>query len=306
MQKSYSRIKTGKANEITKNTEETVMTQQEFTKQIGLFEKYLRNEEKSGATVEKYLRDVRAFLSFLSDFPKDESIRKEHTIAYKEYLTGQYAPASVNSMLTAMNLFLKFIGQTGLCVKLLKIQRQIFCGEEKELRKEEYHRLVKAAEGTRLSYIMQTISGTGIRVSELQYITVEAVLAGKATVSCKNKTRVIFIPKEVQRVLREYIKQAGVKSGAVFVTKSGKPINRSNLWRDMKALCRRAKVSEKKVFPHNLRHMFARLFYSVDRDIVKLADILGHSSINTTRIYTIESGRQHIAGIERVPKILTT
>ena len=283
-----------------------IMTRRNYAEQLKLFESYLRDEEKSRATMEKYLRDVRSFLSFLSGFPEEEVICKEHTMAYKEHLTEQYAPASANSMLTAMNLFLRFVGADQLCVKLIKIQRQMFCQEDKELCKEEYHRLVKAADGSRLSYIIRTICGTGIRVSELQYITVEAVIAGKATVNCKNKTRIIFIPKEVQRFLREYIKKAGVKSGAVFVTKSGKPINRSNIWRDMKALCKKAGVSEKKVFPHNLRHMFARLFYSVDKDIVKLADILGHSSINTTRIYTIESGRQHIAGIERVQKILTT
>lgn len=282
------------------------MTQRQLTEQIKLFENHLREEEKSKATVEKYLRDAHAFLSFLSDFPEEELICKEHTMAYKEYLIGHYAPASANSMLTAMNLFLRFTGKSGLCVKLLKIQRQIFCCEEKELNKEEYQRLINAANGSRLSYIIRTICGTGIRVSELQYITVEAVFAGKAIVSCKNKTRIIFIPGEVQKVLREYIKKEKVRSGPVFVTRSGKPLNRSNIWRDMKALCQKAKVSEKKVFPHNLRHMFARLFYSIDKDIVRLADLLGHSSINTTRIYTIESGRQHLAGIEKVQKILTT
>ena len=163
--------------------------------------------------MEKYVRDVRVFLSFLSAFPKDEIVRKEHTIAYKEQLTKQYAPTSVNSMLTAMNLFLKFTGQSSLCVRLLKIQRQMFCREDKELSKDEYLRLVKAAEGTRLEYILRTICGTGIRVSELQYITFEAVYAGKATVNCKNKTRVIFIPKAVQKILREYIRKAGIKSG---------------------------------------------------------------------------------------------
>lgn len=282
------------------------MTQRALAEQIRAFEAYLWEEEKSGATVEKYLRDVQAFLFFLSQYRADESIGKEHTVAYKEYLSGHYAPASTNSMLTAMNLFLQFAGESCLCVRLLKLQRQIFCCEEKELNKEEYRRLVRAAEGSRLSYIMRTIGGTGIRVSELQYITVEAVSAGRATVSCKNKTRIIFIPGEVQRFLREYIKKARVRSGAVFVTKSGRPVDRSNIWRDMKALCQRAGVSEKKVFPHNLRHMFARLFYSIDKDIVRLADLLGHSSINTTRIYTMESGKQHIAGIEKVQKILTT
>lgn len=256
--------------------------------------------------MEKYVRDVRKFLSFLSELPKETPISKEHTMAYKEYLAGEYAPASVNSMLTALNLFLRFIGKNHLCVKLMKIQRQIFCREEKELTKEEYHRLIKAADKTRLSYIIQTICGTGIRVSELQYITVESVKTGKATVNCKNKTRVIFIPRAVQKLLREYIRKTGMKTGSVFVTKSGKPINRSNIWRGMQKLCHRASVSEKKVFPHNLRHLFARLFYSIDKDIVRLADLLGHASINTTRIYTIESGEKHLLGLEKVQKILTT
>lgn len=274
--------------------------------QLGAFESYLCNEEKSRATREKYLRDVRGFLSFLSGYPQKVAIGKEHTVAYKAYLSERYAPASVNSMLTAVNLFLRFLGLEQLCVKLMRIQRQIFSREERELTKEEYRRLVEAAEGTRLSYILQTICGTGIRVSELQYITVEAVAAGKATVNCKNKTRVIFLPKAVQKILREYIKKAGVTSGAVFVTKGGKPIDRSNLWREMQALCRKAEVSEKKVFPHNLRHLFARLHYSIEKDIVRLADILGHSSINTTRIYTAESGKLHIAGVEKVQEMLTT
>lgn len=276
-----------------------------YMDQLAKFENHLREEEKSQATIEKYLRDIRRFLSFISDF-SEELIEKMHTLAYKEYLTEQYAPASANSMLIAMNLYLRFVNMEHCCVKLLKIQKQIFCHDEKELTKEEYHRLVKAAGNTRLSYIIQTICGTGIRVSELQYITVEAVAMGKATVNCKNKTRIIFIPKTVQKILREYIKKTGVKKGSVFVTKSGRIINRSNIWRDMQSLCHRANVSVQKVFPHNLRHLFARLFYSIDKDIVRLADLLGHSSINTTRIYTAESGKLHIAGIEKVQKILTT
>lgn len=282
------------------------MTRYSYSEQVKMFECHLRDGEKSPATIEKYIRDVRYFLSFMSGFPENEIICKEHTLAYKEHLTARYAPASVNSMLTAMNLFLRFIGKSQFCVRLLKIQRQMFCREERELTKEEYKRLVAAAKQTRLAYILQTICGTGIRVSELRYITVEAAAGNKVTVSCKNKTRVILIPKAVQKILREYIRRTGVKSGPVFVTKSGKTLNRSNIWRDMQNLCKQANVSEKKVFPHNLRHLFARLFYSVDKDIVRLADLLGHSSINTTRIYTVESGRIHMAGIEKVQEILTT
>lgn len=271
------------------------------------FESYLRNEEKSAATTEKYMRDVHRFIAFLSELPKGTPVGKEHTVKYKKHLCDQgYEPASINSMLVALNCFLRFCGLQKLCVKLLKIQRQLFCAKERELSKDEYRRLVEAADGSSLSYILRTICSTGIRVSELKYITAEAVRAGKATVSCKNKTRVIFIPIPVQKLLREYTKKAGIKNGAVFVTKSGKPIDRSNIWRDMKALCQKAKVSEKKVFPHNLRHLFARLFYSIDKDITRLADLLGHASVNTTRIYITESGQRHLIGLEKVQKILTT
>ncbi len=266
------------------------------------FEAYLRREEKSKATIDKYMRDISCFYVFLSD----RILCKEETIAYKNRLIEEYAPASVNSMLVALNCFLRHIGSQECCVKLLKIQRQIFINEEKELTKQEFRRLVDAAENTRMSLLLQTICGTGIRVGELKYITVEAVHEGKAVVNCKNKTRVIFIPGLIQRLLMKYIKNYGIQSGPVFVTKNGEPLNRSNIWRDMKALCQRAGVSAQKVFPHNLRHLFARTFYSIEKDIVRLADLLGHSNINTTRIYTMETGYQHMNRLEKVQKILTT
>lgn len=265
---------------------------------IGQFKQHLKQEEKSEATIEKYLRDIQHFYSFLEDRP----LCKAETVAYKEKLTEQYAPASVNSMLVALNGFLRFIGQNDCCVRLQKIQRQIFCRENKELTQSEYQRLVKAAGNTQLSYILQTICGTGIRVSELQYITVEAVLAGQATVNCKNKTRVIFIPAPLKRLLKEYIKKSGIQAGSVFVSKNGKPLDRSQIWRKMKGLCERAGVAPGKVFPHNLRHLFARIFYSIKKDIVRLADILGHSSINTTRIYTLETGKQHLNDLTQVQR----
>lgn len=273
-----------------------------YTKEMQRFEQHMIAEEKSAATIEKYLRDIRGFCSHLAG----RRIRKEETVAYKEYLTGQYAPASVNSMLIAINRFLRFLGLRDCCVKLLKIQRQIFCNEDKELTTKELHRLVKAAGNTRLALVIQTICGTGIRVSELQYITAEAVHAGKAVVNCKNKTQVIFIPTSIQKLLKPYMKKSGITAGAVFVTRSGKPLNRRNIWRDMKALCQRAGVSPDKVFPHNLRHLFARTFYSIDKDIVRLADLLGHSSVNTTRIYTMETGNEHRHRLERVEKLLMT
>ena len=176
------------------------------------FEKRMIAEEKSAATIDKYLRDIREFLVFL----QEQSICKQVVIAYKEHLTAQYAPASVNSMLIAVNRFLRFIGLPDCCVRLLKIQRQIFCNEDKELTRQEMHRLVKAAGNTRLALVIQTICGTGIRVSELQYITVEAVREGKAVVNCKNKTRVIFIPTSIQRLLKPYIKKSGITAGAIL------------------------------------------------------------------------------------------
>lgn len=273
-----------------------------MNEQISAFKQHLITEEKSAATIEKYRRDIRCFCDFLAG----RQINKEAAIAYKEHLAENYAPASVNSMLVALNCFLRFIGQSDCCVKTLKIQRQIFCREDKELTKTEYQRLLKAAKNTRLSLVIQTICGTGIRVSELQYITAEAVRAGKAVVNCKNKTRVIFIPTSIQKLLKPYMKKSGITAGAVFVTKNGKPLNRRNIWRDMKALCERADVSSDKVFPHNLRHLFARTFYSVDKDIVRLADLLGHSSVNTTRIYTRETGSEHRHRLERVEKLLMT
>lgn len=273
-----------------------------YTEEISAFRLYLENEEKSKATVEKYLRDVRSFV----DFVKDKSLTKEQTLSFKNILVERYAPASVNSMLVAVNAFLDFIGMSECKVKQLKIQRQLFANEEKELSREEFRRLVSAAEGSRISAVIQTICGTGIRVSELKYITVEAVQRGKATVNCKNKTRVIFIPLQIKKMLKAYIKKTGISAGSVFVTRSGKPLDRSNIWKEMKALCRRARVSENKVFPHNLRHLFARTFYKIEKDIVRLADLLGHSSINTTRIYTTECGADHIRSIEKVCIRLTT
>ena len=268
--------------------------------QLSMFEWSLHKEEKSAATIEKYLRDVRGFLAFLAG----QSIDKAVVIIYKEHLTAQYAPASVNSMLAALNCFLRFIGRADACVKQLKIQRQIFSREDRELTKAEYQRLVRGAENTRLSLVIQTICGTGIRVSELQYITVEAVQAGKAVVNCKNKTRVIFIPTSIQKLLKPYIKKSGVTAGSIFVTKRGRPLNRSNIWREMKALCTGAGVNPKKVFPHNLRHLFARTFYSMEKDIAKLADILGHSSIETTRIYVMATGTEHRRKIEQMGLVI--
>lgn len=272
------------------------------TNQIDRFKEFLISEEKSTATVDKYIRDVMLFLKF----SEAEPFSKALVLKFKDMLIKNYAPASVNSMLAAVNCFLSFTDNSHCKVKQIKIQKQIFAQEEKELSVEEYKRLVKAANGSQLSAVMQTICETGIRVSELSYITVEAVMAGKVAVNSKNKTRIVFIPKHLQKLLKRYIKKAGITAGTIFVTKAGKPLNRSNIWKAMKALCHKADVNEKKVFPHNLRHLFARMFYNIEKDIVRLADIMGHSSINTTRICTVECGKQHIKIIDKISLLLAT
>jgi len=271
-------------------------------KEINAFKEELQCEEKSPATLEKYMRDVKRFRDSLGDGP----ITKESVMEYKKELAARLKATTVNSHLVAVNRFLRFLGREECCVKLLRVQRQMFANEDREMTTKEYGRLVKAAGNTRIGYIIQTICGTGIRISELQYITVDALARGKAVVQCKNKSRVIFLPTQVQRMLKKYIREKHITEGSVFVTRSGKPLNRSNIWREMKALCEKAGIAPEKVFPHNLRHLFARTFYGMEKDIVQLADLLGHSSINTTRIYTIESGARHRRSLEQVNYILFT
>ncbi len=273
---------------------------------ISLFQKHLSMEEKATATVRKYVRDVVAFATYL----RERELVKDLVIAYKQKLAENgYAVRSINSIIASLNAFFVFLGRLDCKLKAIKLQRQIFCSEEKELSRAEYAKLLTAAQkkgNERLYLLIQTICGTGIRVSELKYITVEAVCAGRAVVNCKSKTRVIFIPVSIQKILKAYVRRNEIKSGSVFITKSGQALNRSNIWRDMKALCASAGVSPQKVFPHNLRHLFARTFYSIERDIVRLADLLGHSNVNTTRIYTMETGDQHYMRLEKVQKKLMT
>ena len=267
------------------------------------FRKNLELQEKSTSTIEKYIRDVKAF----SVYAENAAITKEKVIAYKKYLGNNYAVRSVNSMLASINSLFSFLGWHDLRVKSLKLQQQVFCPEEKELTKAEYARLCKTAErkhNERLNLILQTICGSGIRVSELQFITVEAVKNGEAIVNCKAKTRAVFIVKELKQKLLRYAAEQNIKSGMIFVTRTGKPISRTNIWREMKDLCEEANVNPKKVFPHNLRHLFARVFYGIEKDIAKLADILGHSSINTTRIYIISTGTEHRKRMENMRLIL--
>ena len=256
------------------------------------FRSYLIEGEKSPATVEKYLRDVQHFFCHMNGRP----VTKQAVLEYKFYLGETYAVASANSMLASVNVLLRHLGWHDLCVKQLKHQRQAFAPEQKEITRAEYQRLVATAYvqgNNRLGLILQTICATGIRVSELPFITVEAAKRGEAVVHCKGKTRTVLLVKELRTKLLRYAKERGVRTGALFVTRSGRPISRTAVWREMKALCRGAKVAPSKVFPHNLRHLFARTFYAKEKDIVTLADILGHSSINTTRIYTVTTGEEH-------------
>ena len=268
------------------------------------FREYLREEEKSKNTVEKYLRDVAAFAVWLDG----AAVTKDTAVTFKQVLIDSgYAVRSVNSILASLNGLFAFLGWTDCKVKSIKVQREIFCPEEKELTKVEYERLCRTAQkkhNERLNLILQTICGTGIRVSELSFITVDAVRKGEATVSLKGKTRTVFLVKSLQKKLLRYISEQGIQSGAVFVTRTGKPVSRTNIWREMKALCKEANVNPDKVFPHNLRHLFARVFYGIEKDIAKLADILGHSSIETTRIYIISTGTEHRRRMEKMRLIL--
>ncbi len=272
-------------------------------KLINSFKTHLKNDEKSPATVKKYIHDITCF----SDFSEGQSLDKALVLKYKEQLGKMYAPASANSMIAALNVFMEFMEWHDLRVKPFRVQKQVYCPEEKELTKAEYVRLVNAAKqkgNQRLSLIIQTICGTGIRVSELECITVEAVKQGAAVVNCKGKTRTVFIVRELKKKLISYAREQGINTGPVFITRNGKAVSRCNIWRDMKDLCDQAKVSPGKVFPHNLRHLFARTFYGIEKDIAKLADILGHTSINTTRIYIITTGQEHRRKMEAMKLII--
>lgn len=273
-------------------------------KQIVAFAVPLKNEEKSVNTIEKYIRDVCAFYAYADGL----LVTKETVIAYKnKLLTDNYAARSINSMLASINSLFSFLGWADLKVKSIRLQRQIYCPEEKELTKAEYMRLIHTAKqkgNERLNLLIQTICGTGICVSKLQYITVEAVKCGETVVSLKGKTRSVFIVRELQKKLLRYAAEQKITSGAIFITRSGKPTIRTNIWREMKNLCVQAGVNPQKVFPHNLRHLFARTFYGIEKDIAKLANILGHSSINTTRIYIITTGNEHRQRMENMRLII--
>ena len=263
------------------------------------FKTYLYDGEHSANTVEKYLRDIRAFAKRTGA----KNLQKSDLLEYKKALCEKYSPQSVNSMISSLNAFFTFAGWYDLKIKTLKIQRRIFADKSKELTKSEYEKLLTSAKNgknERLYYLMQTIASTGLRVSEIKYVTVEAVKNGEAVIKCKGKIRQIFMPKKLCKMLKGYIKSKNIKSGAVFVSRNGRPLDRSNIWKMLKTLCESANVDKSKVFPHNFRHLFARTFYSLQKDIVRLADILGHSSINTTRIYTMETGEIHRKQLQKL------
>ena len=269
-------------------------------KQITAFERHLRLEEREPATIEKYLRDIRAFAAWLDG----KLLDKEVAVGWKEHLlASNYVPSTINSMLIAVNRFFRFQHWDELRVKTVRVQRRIFRSREKELTKEEYVRLLETAHTLgreRLALLMETICATGIRVSEVQYITVEAAQAGRAEIALKGKIRTILLPGKLRRKLLKYAKKQNTGSGEIFLTRTGKGMSRRQIWAEMKAICKKAGVASSKVFPHNLRHLFARTFYKACRDVVQLADVLGHSSVETTRIYLASTGDEYVRRMNRL------
>ena len=275
--------------EPRKITEETLAA---FARQLG-------EEERSPATLEKYLREVRQFAAFLGG----REVTRELAAAWREELSARQSPATVNDKLTALDRLLAFLGWEDCRVKHLRVQRQLFRDSARELSREEYARLVETARRLgrgRLSLLMETICATGIRVSEVRYITAEAVREGRTEIALKGKIRTILLPGKLCRKLEKYARQKKITSGELFLTRSGRPMSRKQIWAEMKGVCRAAGVAPSKVFPHNLRHLFARCFYRVSRDVAKLADVLGHSSIETTRIYLISTGAEHARTLEQL------
>ena len=268
--------------------------------QIAAFGEHLQTEEREQSTIEKYLRSIRAFAVWLGDAP----VTKSAVIAWKEHLMAeQYAPTTINAALASLNAFFKFAGWEECRVKALRLQRRAFRDPNRELTRDEYDRLISAAYEsgkTRLGLLMETVCATGIRVSEVKYITVEAARCGKTDVSLKGKIRTIMLPGKLCRKLLKYAKKKKIVSGEIFLTRNGKGLSRRQIWAEMKAICRTAGVAQSKVFPHNLRHLFATVFYRACRDIVKLADMLGHSSVETTRIYLISTGVEHARQLDRL------
>lgn len=266
---------------------------------ISQYRVWLEENEKSRRTVEKYCHYAEQFRIFTGEC----ILTKKLVIRWKENLKEHFSPGTVNGALAAVNGLFRFCGREDLKVRFLKVDRPIFYSSSRELTKQEYVRLVKAArrEGNeRLALLLQTVCSTGIRISELTDITVEAVKSRSAQVECKGRIRTVFLPATLCRLLADYAQRQGIRTGQIFVSRKGRPLDRSNIWRDMKKLGKIAGVSEEKIFPHNLRHLFARQFYGQEKDLLRLSDILGHSDINTTRIYTAESGYSHIRQLDNM------
>jgi len=261
---------------------------------------WLRQEERAPGTTEKYLREVRRFATWLDG----RAVTKETLVEWKAYLQAQhYAPSTINGTLAALNALFRFLGWDECRAKFLKVQRRMFRDASRDLTRTDYNALITTAQERgqrRLALLMETICATGIRVSEVQYITLEAARQGRADISLKGKIRTILFPSRLCRKLLKYAKKQKIVSGEIFLTRNGKPLSRRQIWAEMKCLCQYAHVDPDKVFPHNLRHLFATTFYESSRDVIKLADVLGHSSIETTRIYLMTSGVEHQRHLDRL------
>lgn len=279
---------------------------QEYTltsEKVTEFGKYLKASERSSGTVEKYLRDVNHFMTWLDG----KNVTREQTAGWKEYLTEKgYSPITINSMLASIHAFYKFAGWENCRVCFLRVQRQMFREQKKELTKNEYMKLVETArtqKKERLAMLIETICATGIRVSEVKYLTVESLKQGQAVISLKGKIRTILLPDKLIRKLKQYVKKKKIRAGEIFITRNGNSMSRKQIWAEMKDLCDKAGIEKTKVFPHNLRHLFARVFYQSSRDIARLADVLGHSSIETTRIYLLTTGTEYRCWLDNLKLI---
>ena len=271
--------------------------------ELTAFAAALAAQGQGPATAAKYRREAETFAAWLGE----RDLTAAEIAAYREHLAATRTASGANGAVSALNRFFAFLGRPDCRLRGLPVQRKLCRDEARELTAGEYKRLLSAARRNkqeRLLLAMETICATGIRVSELRFFTLEAVRAGKAIVTNKGKTREVYLPGKLRGRLLDYAKRIHISSGALFVTKNGRPLDRSNLWREMKSLCREARVAAGKVFPHNLRHLFARTFYKVEKDLARLADILGHSSINTTRIYTLETGAAHRRRLDRLQLLL--
>ena len=266
---------------------------------LNRFRQELLRRERSAPTIEKYLHDVRTFAVWLDG----REVTPEAVLAWKRELVDQFKPGTVNGKLAAVNALFAFAGWPDCQARSLKVQRRAFRDNARELTKEEFYRLVATAERLgkdRLALLFEAIGSTGVRVSEVKYFTVEAARLGRAEIALKGKIRTILLPGKLCRKLLKYARKQKIASGEIFLTRSGKPINRKQIWAEMKALCKQAGVAPGKVFPHNLRHLFAQTFYHQTHDVVKLADVLGHSSLTTTRIYLISTGEEHQRELEKL------